>query len=154
MTELSSPHSILTRHKHFAEKKTQLGVSKEAPLEIDDEGDPPILREESDDEVKINLSDLPPVEESTGQGTADDAIDVDGSAEGDAAAADVAVESDDKKKMGLNTVYDGFQIYGRILCLVVRRKDVKGRQSAGGTGQAMVEEWISSTQANENAPRD
>ena len=54
--------------------------------------------------------------------------------------------------MGLSTVYDGFQIYGRILCLVVKRKDgSKSKESSGG-GKTMVEEWISSTQANENEP--
>jgi hypothetical protein len=37
---------------------------------------------------------------------------------------------DDKKKLGLNTSYDGFSIYGRILCLVVRRR---GARSAGGS---------------------
>ncbi|KAI7587028.1 hypothetical protein KC346_g17328, partial [Hortaea werneckii] len=33
---------------------------------------------------------------------------------------------DDKKKLAMNTSYDGFSIYGRILCLVVKRK---GRRS-------------------------
>lgn len=54
---------------------------------------------------------------------------------------------DDKKKMSLSTTYDGFSIYGRILCLVVKRRGVrKGKDSAGETGQAMMEEWIASTQ--------
>lgn len=58
--------------------------------------------------------------------------------------------ADDKKKMSLHTTYDGFAIYGRILCLVVKRRGVtKGRDRAGGTGQAMMEEWIASTQMEE-----
>ncbi|MCJ1471962.1 hypothetical protein MMC13_000605 [Lambiella insularis] len=54
---------------------------------------------------------------------------------------------DDKKKMTMNTSYDGFRIYGRILCLVVKRKGIsKGKQLVGGAGQAMMEDWITSTQ--------
>ena len=54
---------------------------------------------------------------------------------------------DEKKKSAFNTTYDGYSIYNRILCLVVKRKGQKGKSSAGGTGQAMMEEWITSTQA-------
>ena len=57
---------------------------------------------------------------------------------------------DDKKNMALNTTYDGFSIYGRILCLVVKRRGVtKGKDRAGGNGQAVMEEWIASTQLGE-----
>lgn len=57
---------------------------------------------------------------------------------------------DDKKKMSLHTSYDGFAIYGRILCLVVKRRGgSKGKDRAGGSGQAMMEEWIASTQLGE-----
>lgn len=57
---------------------------------------------------------------------------------------------DDKKKLFMNTRYDGFSIYGRILCLVVKRRGtVKGKETAGGAGQAMMEEWITSTQMGE-----
>jgi hypothetical protein len=57
-------------------------------------------------------------------------------------------EADDKKKMAMDTSYDGFSIYGRVLCLVVKRKDKKGKGVAGfgGSGQAMMEDWITSTQ--------
>ncbi|KAI9673354.1 MAG: hypothetical protein M1829_004121 [Trizodia sp. TS-e1964] len=62
-------------------------------------------------------------------------------------------ETDDKKKLNMNTSYDGFSIYGRILCLVVKRRGKSGgRLGAGSTkpeasGQAIMEEWIASTQA-------
>ena len=56
-------------------------------------------------------------------------------------------ESDDKKKMAMDTTYDGFSIYGRVLCLVVKRKDKKGKAPANlAGGQATMENWISSTQ--------
>lgn len=58
---------------------------------------------------------------------------------------------DDKKKMALNTTYDGFTIYGRILCLVIKRRgSARGREQAGVSGQAMMEEWIASTQAGDD----
>ena len=58
----------------------------------------------------------------------------------------VAAE-DDKKKLAMDTTYDGFAIYGRVLCLVVKRKDIgKGKGSTVSAGQAMMEDWITSTQ--------
>jgi hypothetical protein len=55
---------------------------------------------------------------------------------------------DDKKKLGLNTSYDGFSIYGRILCLVVKRRGVRtiGGIAAPASSQQMLENWVS-TQA-------
>ena len=65
-------------------------------------------------------------------------------------------QEDDKKKLGLNTSYDGFSIYGRILCLVVKRRGVK--QDAGGSGvpssQAMLENWVSTQAAAEHIDDD
>jgi hypothetical protein len=55
----------------------------------------------------------------------------------------------DDKKLSLRMSYDGFSIYGRILCLIVKRKSgVKagGGSAIAGAGQAMMEDWIVSTQ--------
>ncbi|KAI9872828.1 MAG: hypothetical protein M1830_001148 [Pleopsidium flavum] len=69
----------------------------------------------------------------------------------DATIGETGDDKDDKKKMALSTAYDGFSIYGRILCLVVKRRGtVKGKQPAAGAGQAMMEEWIASTQVDRN----
>jgi hypothetical protein len=61
--------------------------------------------------------------------------------------------SDDKKKMALDVSYEGFAIYGRVLCLVVKRRvdGSSGRSSNTSQpsqvgGQAMMENWITSTQ--------
>lgn len=60
-------------------------------------------------------------------------------------------QADDKKKMAMRTTYDGYSIYGRILCLIVKRRGdglamaVAGKKQAGG--QASMENWIASTQA-------
>ncbi|RYP76564.1 hypothetical protein DL771_001633 [Monosporascus sp. 5C6A] len=76
---------------------------------------------------------------------------------------------DDKKKLAMDISYEGFSIYGRVLCLVVKRRDggtTKGTGSSsgqaaggagggrggststkvGGGGQAMMENFIISTQ--------
>lgn len=67
---------------------------------------------------------------------------------------------DDKKKLAMDISYEGFAIYGRVLCLVVKRRD-NGRIVTGPSsgkaltaqpgGQAMMENWITSTQLPEAA---
>ena len=60
---------------------------------------------------------------------------------------------DNKKKLLLHTTYDGFSIYGRILCLIVNYKKpaIAKKNNAGGgltpanrVGQQMLEQWVSS----------
>ncbi|KAI7683524.1 hypothetical protein KC322_g13707, partial [Hortaea werneckii] len=62
---------------------------------------------------------------------------------------------DDKKKLAMNTSYDGFSIYGRILCLVVKRKGKRSQplQTAPAGGSQMMEQWVS-TQAAQDAGLD
>ncbi|KAF2703904.1 hypothetical protein K504DRAFT_442660 [Pleomassaria siparia CBS 279.74] len=57
-------------------------------------------------------------------------------------------DEDDKKKLAMSTSYDGFSIYGRILCLVVKRKGLRNPASGGRelSSQHMLENWVS-TQA-------
>lgn len=65
-------------------------------------------------------------------------------------------DADDKKKLALNTSYEGFTIYGRILCLVVKRKGKKaapGSTTAPVGGSQMMEQWVS-TQAAQEAGLD
>ncbi|KAL2126247.1 hypothetical protein VTI74DRAFT_1339 [Chaetomium olivicolor] len=84
-----------------------------------------------------------------------------------AAAAGDTTERDDKKKMAMDISYEGFAIYGRVLCLVVKRRgDSGGRggtsavqssgkpQTARPGGQAMMENWIASTQMPEAVAGD
>lgn len=71
---------------------------------------------------------------------------------------DSASARDDKKKLAMDISYEGFAIYGRVLCLVVRRIGARGgtaAQPSGSsnksqpgpqTGQASMENWITSTQ--------
>lgn len=84
----------------------------------------------------------------------------------DASMAQNETGRDDKKKLAMDISYEGFAIYGRVLCLVVKRRGDgagagKGKGLAitvgGGArsasragvapaGQAMMENWITSTQ--------
>ncbi|KAK8103796.1 uncharacterized protein PG998_010829 [Apiospora kogelbergensis] len=77
----------------------------------------------------------------------------------EAAAADennTAADGDDKKKLAMDISYEGFSIYGRVLCLVVKRRDQSNATASGGGGaiskgkqgggSAMMENFIISTQ--------
>ena len=55
-------------------------------------------------------------------------------------------DQDDKEKLAATNSYQGFSIYGRVLCLVVKRRNGQ-RGAAPVTGQAVMENWLSSTQA-------
>ncbi|SPQ17755.1 adb89a0c-e759-4503-9b15-b69c404539c8 [Thermothielavioides terrestris] len=63
-------------------------------------------------------------------------------------------DGDDKKKMAMDISYEGFAIYGRVLCLVVKRRGGGPAGPSGSNkpqpgrpgGQAMMENWIASTQ--------
>lgn len=57
--------------------------------------------------------------------------------------------------MAMDISYEGFAIYGRVLCLVVKRKGgalvaasnkSQANMSSQLGGQAMMENWITSTQ--------
>jgi hypothetical protein len=145
------------------------GDTNDTPIEVED--GPVILREESEEDG-LNLNDLPEaeddiedslfVEEDTGPRRSKrsraptQASSSPESSPGfeplpkrrrDSQAAPGEDEGDDKKKLTMNTSYDGFSIYGRVLCLVVKRKDKKGKGPVGlAGGQAMMEDWITSTQ--------
>ena len=64
-----------------------------------------------------------------------------------AAVSEEPEDQDDKKKLAMNTSYDGFSIYGRILCLLVKRKGKRAQvQGIPAGGSQMMEQWVS-TQA-------
>jgi hypothetical protein len=82
---------------------------------------------------------------------------VDRDGEEEAAAEPEVEDEDDKKKLALNTTYDGFGIYGRILCLIVKRKGKKAAQSALGAragSSQMMETWVSTQVAQEAGLQD
>lgn len=72
----------------------------------------------------------------------------------DADADADAEEDEDKKKLGMKTAYEGFSIYGRILCLIVKRKGVKKPTTGQAAGSQMLENWVSTQADNEGVLED
>ena len=59
---------------------------------------------------------------------------------------EMSEEDDNEKKLGFDTSYEGFSIWGWVLCLLVDRKSGSGRKISSSDGQALMAEWITSTQ--------
>ncbi|KAI9799910.1 MAG: hypothetical protein M1833_003832 [Piccolia ochrophora] len=156
LTDVLTRHALLTKQKTFGERATKISSnsvkmmqgSNARPIELDESTEAPVaIREESvESDENLNFDDIPVAIHSSGV-----EVDLMGnhlveeSLEPDVAHAEPQ-DDDDKKKLGFNTSYDGFNIYGKILCLIVRRTQRAGDQRGNGTGQAMMEDWIASTQ--------
>ncbi|PNS14255.1 hypothetical protein CAC42_6768 [Sphaceloma murrayae] len=154
LTESGSRHAILTKDKSFAGKgrdkeRGRSGIGKY----LGGQQDPVVLREESSEEVR--LEDIPAAP-NDGRGTDGQPVDVSSDEEDIAPARngrkrkrqggerDEAEDGEDeKKKLGMKTEYEGFAIYGRILCLIVKRKGVKARAEAPVGSSQMLENWVS-----------
>ncbi|KAF2151921.1 hypothetical protein K461DRAFT_294787 [Myriangium duriaei CBS 260.36] len=159
LTETSTSHALMTKSKTFAEKPRLKGGNKmgiqrymgggggeDEPVDVDSV----VLREEDEDEV--NLMDIPA---APAEGTTGEVIDVSSGEEQagpvwkgkkrkrGGAEVEVDADEDKKKKLGLRTGYEGFSIYGRILCLIVKRKGVKARGDRIAGGSEMLENWVS-----------
>jgi len=91
-----------------------------------------MIQDESDEEI-VNLAHIPHAED----------VDVDSDR-----GLDTNEEDDDKKKLGFKTTYEGFSIWGWVLCLFVERKGGPKKQASelGPNSQALMQEWIASTQ--------
>jgi len=182
LTETNVRHSILRKERRAKSEKARLGTTtgrltgtgtSEEPVEVGGGDEPALVREESHEGKGVRLEDIPRAEDAVMDGST--RKDRGESEEGLFLSEDSEDESqqgpsrkgkeklgleqqgdaDDKKKMALHTTYDGFSIYGRILCLVVTRKGTaKGNELAGGAGQAMMEDWIASTQMAEGQMMD
>ncbi|RDA91968.1 hypothetical protein CP533_1352 [Ophiocordyceps camponoti-saundersi (nom. inval.)] len=190
LTETSSRHSLLLKHKHFREKAPErmrsnstrlISETNRAPIEVDDDDkqdtSEPVVLQEDDDDDEVRLADIPvappPTRQKRDRSTAlvdddDDEDEGDEHADGDNTAIEVTSDAeepaskrrrrvgasdeadDDKKKLAMDVTYEGFAIYGRVLCLVVKRRSQQARSEAtnkpGGQGQARMENWITSTQ--------
>ncbi|KAH7078432.1 hypothetical protein FB567DRAFT_450224 [Paraphoma chrysanthemicola] len=168
LTELSSRHSVLTKQKVVKDKARirsnsgkltnwlTTGTSDQPLLVNDDAPETLVIREEDDDHA-INLTDIP---EADSQNDSDEsALFVPGqpTKQGNTNQRTAGVEEedadfqDDKKKLVLNTSYDGFSIYGRILCLVVKRRGVR---AAPPSSQQMLENWVSTQAASDQIDDD
>jgi len=180
LTETTTRHSLLAKKKHFREKlpsKMQsnsnklIAESDSAPVDLDAV---PVLREDSDGEdAPLRLADIPlaqsrpqrkratrpSVHNDSDEALDDDAIEIDSDDEGPPhkrtkGLGDYGGDEEDKKKLAMDISYEGFAIYGRVLCLVVRKREsaTQGSRRAGNSanakldGQAKMENWITSTQ--------
>lgn len=148
MTEHSSRHSVLTKQKAFKDKpriKSNSGkltgwLTTEPIVINEDTSEPIVVREEDEDET-VDLAQIP-----ERLGVKDDKDEL-------SANEDDVEGEDEAKKLQLNTSYEGFSIYGRILCLVVKQKGV--RQPAQPiSSQQMLENWVSTQAAAEHVDDD
>lgn len=161
--------------KSNSEKLTNYGFNtSDNPITIEDERAPQILQEEDVEETSLDkIPEARPPRTKRARNDEDDPIFVQSDEEDDGRDDDFQFQiappakrkrvvtgdgegdeeeeeagGDDKKKMALNTAYEGFSIYGRILCLIVKRRGVKKLSSGGNAaGSQMLENWVS-TQAN------
>lgn len=160
-----------------------IGETSDDPVNLVVDGDVTIQREESDDEGNL-LANIPTAPESRNtrqkrsrvaanhddyeesQNSEDEQestpIDLESDAEQpplkrlreSAGIMGEGDQADEKKKLAMDVSYEGFAIYGRVLCLVVRRKDSSANASRGyagsapikPSGQANMDNWITSTQ--------
>ncbi|KAE8311517.1 hypothetical protein BDV41DRAFT_578606 [Aspergillus transmontanensis] len=156
LRESRTRHSLLTRHKEFGEPdnaSSRKGARNpprppEGSSGVADAG----ILVESDSESNIDLRDIPQAtaEENDKKGKrhrdTDEAVDTTANSRSSKRRKD---EEPDDKKLRFRTNYEGFNIYGWTLCLLVTRKGDKVRASTGSsepTCQALMEEWMS-TQA-------
>ena len=177
LTETSTHHALLTKQKTFSNKpRLKSNTSKltswvnnsDNPILLDENEAPPILQEEDSEE--ISLDQIPDINSAPGKRRRDDETvfipsDDDGDEDFQVQERSSkrkkitdAVEhesTDDKKKMALRTAYEGFSIYGRILCLIVKRRGVKKQASDGLTSSSeMLENWVSTQAQNEGVLDD
>jgi hypothetical protein len=138
LRESRTRHSLLTRHKDFEQprnKRTRTESSEENGGQVDTG-----ILVESDSESGVNM----------------DAIPQAGSEEEDNATEGQRVKrkrdeqlqelhEGEDKKMRFRTNYEGFNIHGWMLCLLVTRKGNKEKariEAAEPKRQALMEEWI------------
>ncbi|KAG8631489.1 hypothetical protein KVT40_000629 [Elsinoe batatas] len=153
LTEGGSRHAILRKEKSFAGRKKRLGGGRRMGVGNvgDEEGEPVVVREESDEEGEGRRLEDIPLKGQEGDG---EVVEVSSDEEGPGMGrgrkrkrgmveAEEGDGEEDKKKLGLKTQYEGFSIYGRILCLIVKRKGVKARAEAPANSSQMLENWVS-----------
>lgn len=129
LTEATTRHALMIKNKTFEQREP---VKSNSNKMLAADRAPVTIADESDDEDRLGLQDIP-------EATSDD--------DNDESAPPVATlgASDDKKKLGFTTTYDGFNIWGFVLVLMVERKGGAGRKPSSKSdvgGQALMEEWI------------
>lgn len=135
LTEAGVRHALMIKNKTFQDRNP---IKSNSNRLLGGSNEPVTINEESDDE-NINMKDIAPAI------NVEDEDDMD-ELPAHRRASGHSPPEDDKKKLGFTTSYDGFNIWGFILCLLVERKGGPGKKphSKGeGNAQALMEEWIS-----------
>lgn len=155
LTDSSTRHQLLTKTKEFTTSKGKgtledwLGPGEAAKgdavaTSIGKEGDREVIviREESPDDEFV-LANIP----SAPLSAAENGSEVDETMVPQVSARAGA----DDKKLAPRTTYDGFSIYGRVLCLVVKRRGGAATAAAAKhlSSQKMMENWVSTQAARE-----
>jgi hypothetical protein len=177
LRESGTRHSILRRYKTFGVSEGRegnqygLGSTDASPIDVTEstlEANPAILVE-SDNESDVDLQDIP---ESTQAGETSSQSERQRGSQSFAntlhlprstrnrtgAGEGLPGEEDgtDDKKLGMATTYEGFNIWGWVLCLLVTRRGQKARTvkpASGASGQVLLEEWMS-TQVQQDIDED
>lgn len=171
LRETGTRHSIVTRHKSFQNtgeiksNSNKLTGNNDSPIQIADDGEPqllPLMEEEEEEDSSINLQDIPEAESDDAGNEAPSrrrrrrrravsngevemlSRPAKRNKDKTAAKAGAVADAQDEKKLGMSTTYEGYNIWGWILCLLITRRDRSTSSKIGGeqSGQALMEEWI------------
>lgn len=186
LIETSTQHALLTKEKTFAEKpRLKSNASKlvrndnDFPIHVEDDAAPEVLVEDEDEEVSldqipearisrnkrgrdedsifVNSDDEDNVNNNDDEDEIDDNLEALQPPSKRKKVMDAAQAStDDKKKMAMRTSYEGFGIYGKILCLIVKRRGGVKKSTAEGvtSGSQMLQNWVSTQAQNEGGMND
>jgi hypothetical protein len=130
----------LTKSKTFENKEK---MTSNANKLTGADKEPVLIRDESDDETDLMPLDKIP---SAQDGAEDDEPPQKRARNSGGQQLVEELEEDDKKKLAFRTSYEGFSIWGWVLCLLVDRKGGPGKKASGIDAQALMAEWITSTQ--------
>nr|XP_001391922.2 hypothetical protein ANI_1_1052064 [Aspergillus niger CBS 513.88] len=152
LRESRTRHSLLTRHKEFDEDEGGYAVGRGTGSGPGGAG-AGILIESDDEGEGLEMRDIPQAtSDDDGAGAKRQRDDADGQSDD----SPERQHDGDDKKMRFRTNYEGFNIYGWVLCLLVTRKgDKTGTRAATAEPgrQVLMEEWIS-TQAQGDLPEE
>lgn len=147
LTEIGTRHSLLAKSKTFKDKDKIISNSSKL---VGGDIEPVVIQEESDDESEpMPLDSIPTEQDDTSKFRRTRKHTRTGS------SGQIIEEGldDDKKKLAFKTTYEGFSIWGWVLCLLVERKGGPGKKTSGADAQALMAEWITSTQQQQDGDR-
>ena len=149
------------RHEVVVKRKEARDTSSAGPGGKREE---PVVIPEEDGESDVDMNAIPMANDDD-EGDDDEVETRQTRSKGKRSTREESQFEDEKKKLGFKTEYDGFSIWGKVLCLLVERKGGPSRRHATNRGklgdntllgdgklavegaqQALMQEWISSTQ--------